>query len=215
MLCKKRFLLILDFEANCSGDKTRDHEICEFPVVLVDSVTGGDIVGELQFYVKAVHLSRISPFIEKLTGITDENIEGGISFEEALYNVESFLVARNLSAENCQVVTCGDWDLKTMFPRQVQLLGINPYSVSPTVMVLFQQLTNIKFVGIQAGLWTRKVNSMEAILRKLGLSLQGRAHCGLDDCRNIAQICKSLISQGIDPSIPAARRNYSTKENLR
>ena len=36
------FLLVLDFEANCSKQSERDHEICEFPAVLLD--LSGNIV---------------------------------------------------------------------------------------------------------------------------------------------------------------------------
>ena len=50
-----KYLLILDFEANCSNNNTRDHEICEFPVVLLDIETK-TIVDEFRTFVKPVKI---------------------------------------------------------------------------------------------------------------------------------------------------------------
>ena len=50
-----KYLLILDFEANCSNNNMRDHEICEFPVVLLDIETK-TIVDEFRTFVKPVKI---------------------------------------------------------------------------------------------------------------------------------------------------------------
>lgn len=69
----KEFYLVMDFEANCSGDNTRDHEIIEFPAVLVKSATG-DVVDEFHSFVNLVKHKQLSDFIKELTHITDEQV---------------------------------------------------------------------------------------------------------------------------------------------
>lgn len=40
---------------------------------------------------------------------------------------------------------------------------------------------------------------MAGMLGQLGLSLEGRHHSGIDDCRNIWRIIQQLLEKGLDP----------------
>ena len=83
-------LLILDFEANFSKPGSRDHEVCEFPCVLIRADTGAPIA-EFRSFVKPVMFSEISQACHELTGITDENIFSGKNW----IDVRSFVAGDN------------------------------------------------------------------------------------------------------------------------
>lgn len=114
----KAFYLVLDFEANCSGENTRDHEIIEFPAVLVRSDTHS-IVDEFRSFVNLVKHKQLSEFIKQLTHITDEQVNAGLEWNKCLFEFEMWCKKHSLTSANCAVVTCGDWDLKTMLPNQL------------------------------------------------------------------------------------------------
>jgi inhibitor of KinA sporulation pathway (predicted exonuclease) len=116
----KAFYLVLDFEANCSGENTRDHEIIEFPAVLVKSDTHA-IVDEFRTFVNLIKHKQLSEFIKQLTHITDEQVNNGLEWSKCLFEFELWCKKHGLSSANCSVATCGDWDLKTMLPNQLLL----------------------------------------------------------------------------------------------
>lgn len=91
------------------------------------------------------------------------------------------------------VVTCGDWDLKTMLPRQLTLTNTK---LSPKVSALLTNRVNIKFAFAKA--YNKKPKGMAGMLEDLGLNLEGRHHSGIDDSRNIARITAKLIADGYD-----------------
>jgi len=43
-----------------------------------------------------------------------------------------------------------------------------------------------------------KANGMMDMLRILNLKHEGRHHCGIDDCQNIANIVKAMGSEGYE-----------------
>lgn len=73
MELRKQFYLVVDFEANCSSDQARDHEIIEFPAVLVETKTG-KIIDEFRTFVQMITHQQLSDFIKNLTHITDEQV---------------------------------------------------------------------------------------------------------------------------------------------
>lgn len=195
----KPLLCVLDFEANCSNNNTRDHEIAEFPAVLIDSATG-ETISEFRHFVKPTKLKKISPFIHGLTGITDADVWAGLSWKDTLIEFEKWCTEFNITAETATVVTCGDWDLKTMFSRQLQISGMN--QISERLQGIFDCWTNVKETFRDAKSY-RCAPGMEGMLDDMGLELVGRHHSGIDDCRNIAQICRVLIlKHNQDLSIP-------------
>ncbi len=189
---EEKYLLVLDFEANCTANGVRDHEICEFPVVLLNS--RGENIAEFRTFVKPVRIRKISNFIHELTGITDENIATGMYWSDALIKFDEWCKDKGVNAGNATVVTCGDWDLKTMLPRQHSLC--KTYDLQSTrVRQLFETWTNIKLVYAEFKKY-RKLLGMTYMLSDADLPLVGRHHSGIDDCRNIANICKYLIKNG-------------------
>ncbi len=101
--------------------------------------------------------------------------EGLISKEEPSSPLKKFVF-----------VTCGDWDLKTMLPGECRFL-------CQTVPWYFSNWVNVKRPFADAT--GQQGKGMMRMLTLLGIQHTGRHHSGIDDCRNIAEIVKNLISQ--------------------
>ena len=117
--------------------------------------------------------------------------------------VETWLQDRMevLGYQNYIFVTCGDWDLKTMLPRQCK-------AFKEEVPAVFQRWLNIKnFYAEATGDGGKKKNGTVGMLEGLSLKLEGRHHCGLDDCRNISQILIELLYQRRDVDKKARYRS--------
>ncbi len=130
---KVSYLCILDFEATCSHDPQWVDEIIEFPVVVLKLLAGGEsqVVAEFERIVKPRLNPILTSFCTSLTGITQEMVDAGAEIESVLCDFEKFLV-ENVGLvlsppESVDTpflfVTCGDWDLRTMLPKQLNLLG--------------------------------------------------------------------------------------------
>uniref|UniRef100_M8BTI7 Uncharacterized protein n=1 Tax=Aegilops tauschii TaxID=37682 RepID=M8BTI7_AEGTA len=103
------FFVVVDFEATCVKDaRIFPQEIIEFPAVLVDGATG-----------------RIeSAFRRELTGIRQEDVDGGVDLGEALWMHDNWLKAATAGAGSLAVVTWGDWDCRTMLESECRFKGI-------------------------------------------------------------------------------------------
>ncbi len=188
-------LVILDFEATCESDRLPDpQEIIEFPSVLLD-LREGRIVDEFTSFVRPIHEPRLSEFCTELTSITQEDLAGAPTFTEVFAAHQAWLLGHDLmGGERAGViVTCGDWDLKTMLPVQCRAAE-PPINVLPAI---YRRWINIKkiFSKTRRG---SKAFGMSSMLRDLGLELIGRHHRGIDDCRNIARIAQALARQGAE-----------------
>jgi len=95
-------------------------------------------------------------------------------------------------------VTCGDWDLKSMLPRQCKQCNI-PVPTWTTSFINIkrtfdQHLNNRNGDGLfqisTAG------NSLGRMLHTIGLNFQGHMHSGLDDTLNIAALLIYLLKDG-------------------
>jgi inhibitor of KinA sporulation pathway (predicted exonuclease) len=191
-----QFLCILDFEATCddSIEPFSPQEIIEFPSVLIHVGDGFNpkIVSEFQEYIKPVRNPKLTEFCKSLTGISQCKVDGGSDFESALKRHAEWLaekIGARPTSENVIVVTCGDWDIKTMLPKQCELTGVD-------VPEYLRQPCNLKIVAQDFWGLRHPPKGMVHMLDRLKLPLQGRHHSGIDDCRNIARICMRLGSSG-------------------
>lgn len=197
----KTYYLVIDFEANCSGKNIKDHEIIEFPAVLVNAETN-EIISEFRHFVKTHSGKKLSKFIKILTHITDENMFNGLNFSDCLIEFEKWCHENEISSESTTIVTVGDWDLGTMLPSQLKMTGL---TLNEFLNNLFSSWTNVKeyFVAHAGG----KAMGMAGMLAYFELELDGHHHSGIDDCRNTVKICKKLSELGFDMTIPTFYRN--------
>ncbi len=152
------------------------------------------VVDEIQNYVKTRRIPKINEECTKLTGITQQMVESGVTFEEAIKRHNDWLFSHleeKPTKDNILVVTCGDWDLKQMLYHQayfekqaIQHIGSH-----------FTQWCNVK--DVFAKFYNmEKVNGMLTMLNALKLPLVGKHHSGIDDCKNIARVVCQMRKQG-------------------
>ena len=210
------YLVVLDFEATCdessNGSRFGPQEVIEFPLVVIEVATGETKAIFRRYVTPQVH-PKLTAFCTGLTGITNAMVapeSGALPFGTVWTQVEAFLREQNLlppltssSASSPSTastapphrwafVTCGDWDLRTMLPAQLSLLGVKKHEIplhytgwinlKPTFNSFYQPRIDAR--------------GMTDMLNKLNLPLVGRHHSGLDDCKNIAQIVCRMIDDG-------------------
>ena len=190
------YICVLDFEATCFNN-SKNHEIIEFPSILLKWENDTIIqVHRIQLYVKPKMYPIVSKFCRELTGITQEIVNQGIPLETAIEKHLSWLnTCSNNQLNKITIVTCGQWDLKTMLPQDLENInnGMRPDKI-------YTRFVNIKdlFEDVeQCGL----AGSMVQMLKYYNLELEGRHHSGLDDCHNIARIFRKLVDNGLTKQI--------------
>ena len=178
-------IIVLDFEATC-WEENKDHEIIEFPAIVLDLSTL-EVVDRLEQFVKPVRKPILSEFCKNLTTITQEQVDGGISLQEALHTHHTFCQ----QYPNSILVTCGDWDLRTMLPEDCRDKNLR-------IPEYYRRWVNIKN-AFRLFHPRCRARGMDGMLRELGLELIGTHHRGIDDCVNIAQIVAKFYAGGWRP----------------
>uniref|UniRef100_A0A453EJU8 Exonuclease domain-containing protein n=1 Tax=Aegilops tauschii subsp. strangulata TaxID=200361 RepID=A0A453EJU8_AEGTS len=193
------FFLVVDFEATCQKDaRIYPQEIIEFPAVLVDAATGR-LESAFRRYIRPKHHPVLTQFCRDLTGIRQEDVDGGVDLGQALRLHDAWLEAATtgVGTKRCggrlAVVTWGDWDCRTMLEFECRFKGIEKPSY-------FDRWINLR-APFQAALGGGgRVNLQEAV-RAAGLDWEGRLHCELDDARNTARLLVELMLRGVKMSI--------------
>jgi ERI1 exoribonuclease 3 len=184
-------LVVLDFEATCKqGGAPSPQEIIEFPSVLV-SLRERAVVDSFSSFVRPVHHPQLTDFCRKLTGIEQADVDGAPEFTEVLTRHRAWLASHDLADDGYAFVTCGDWDLVSMLPRQCAVAGVQV----ATLPRAYRRWINIKRVFTETVRKSRAYG-MTSMLQTLHLKLEGRHHRGIDDCRNIARIALALAERG-------------------
>lgn len=191
-------LVVLDFEATCDDQEPPDpQEIIEFPSVLLE-LDGLEVVSEFESFVRPVHNPVLTPFCTGLTSITQDQVDGAPTFPEVFAAHQRWLEANGLPLEPdasgelpYALLTCGDWDLQTMLPRQLRV-SEPPFDFMPHP---YRRWINVK---VPFRSWHQKMKraGMARMLEALGLELIGHHHRGIDDTRNIARLARALIERG-------------------
>lgn len=196
-------IVVLDFEATCQrGAPPAPQEVIEFPSVLV-SLREQAVVDSFSSFVRPVHHPQLSEFCRQLTSIGQKDVDAAPAFPEVLARHQAWLAGHGLTEENFAFVTCGDWDLVAMMPRQCAAAGISVV----TLPRMYRRWINIKRVFTDT---IRKSRSygMTSMLNTLKLPLMGTHHRGIDDCQNIARIALALAARGgvfaVNNRLPAA-----------
>ncbi|KAJ3085268.1 hypothetical protein HK102_000163, partial [Quaeritorhiza haematococci] len=136
----------------------------------------GEVVEEFHEYVRPLGNPTLTAFCTELTGIEQTTVDSADPFPDVLGRVEAFLA--KYDQQRSLVITCGDWDLKTMLPAQLAVSGCQ------TVPVWARRWCNLKIAFSQMS----SATSNRAV---------GRHHSGIDDARNIASIVRRMMKDGI------------------
>lgn len=178
-----QWYVVIDLEATTSDDGSlpRDEmETIEIGAVLVNATTH-ELAGEFQCLVRPVRHPVLTPFCCSLTGISQELVDSGEGFADAMR-----LLFRAMPLTEPGVVwgSWGQFD-DTQLRRDCAFHGI-PYEM-PRHMNLKE-----RFVAAQG---KRRRMGMAATLALCGLSLEGAHHRALDDARNIARLLPWCIGE--------------------
>lgn len=167
-------ILCVDIESTCWLNEPTPQgmrsEIIEVGYAVLN-YESNEITERGSIFVKPIE-STISTSCQQFTGITQERVDNGVSFEEACRTIEQDL--RGGSRIWC---SCGDYD-RGMFEEQCNRRGIKyPF---------IKQHLNIKpMCTILSG---KQVKGLGSILTSCGLQFIGRKHSGADDAYNVARI---------------------------
>ncbi|KAJ1567893.1 hypothetical protein HK096_008275 [Nowakowskiella sp. JEL0078] len=195
-----KYILVLDFEATCDNNKSfGPQEIIEFPIVVID-LKSNAIIAEFHEYVRPITNPGLTEFCTQLTGIEQITVDCANTFSEVFAQVQEFLQVNSFTTSNSIFLTCGDWDLETMLPAQLQLSKIPSSSI-------FSQWINLKvpFMNVFPEQKKTRLFGMVTMLNKSGIKLIGRHHSGIDDTRNIASIARELVRLGHPMNRPTKR----------
>lgn len=178
------YLLVLDFEANCSKTgKLACQEIIEFPVLAVNLATKR-VEFRFHTYVRPVVVPEITPFCTELTGITQEMVANAPDLPTVLHLFDDFMREKRLIDRKIAFATCGDWDLKTCLPMECKYKELE-------VREYFKVWVNVKMM------FPVKAMGMMEMIEMMKLQHQGRHHSGIDDAENIANVLISLLEAGV------------------
>jgi inhibitor of KinA sporulation pathway (predicted exonuclease) len=181
------YLIVIDFEANCiENGRLYPQEIIEFPAVPI-CITTKRIMRDKIFHHYCKINSKLTTFANKLTGITQEMCDNAPSFKSVLKLFNRWCYENGFTKENSVIVTCGNWDFLTAFPKQCEYSNV-------TVPNYCKKWINVK--DIYTDTYKEKAESMLNMLNKLCLKLEGQHHSGIDDSINISNICLKILEQG-------------------
>ena len=190
-------LIVVDVEATCWEGQPppgETGEIVEIGLTVVD-LAARRRVSRHRMLVRPAR-SQVSGFCTELTGLTQAEVAGGVSFAEACQ-----ILVEEYDARGRPWASWGDYD-RRQFERQCRAAAV-PY---PFGRPAEAGHTNAKAVFTKAyGL--RKRPGMDGALRIAGLPLEGRHHSGGDDAWNIAALVLDLAERGawVDPRASGSR----------
>jgi 3'-5' exoribonuclease 1 len=181
------FYLVVDLEATCDEDhKIPRHqtEIIEIGAVLADGQTLAP-VDELATFIKPVVHRTLTPFCTKLTTIHQSDVDGAPRFPEALAKLSQLIGGR-------EVLFCswGDYD-RNQLAQDASRHGVRlPFG---------PRHLNLK-AKFSEQLGEARGYGMAGALRRVGLSLRGTHHRGIDDARNITRLLPWILGRVRGPS---------------
>ncbi|KAG8687685.1 hypothetical protein FRC09_013351, partial [Ceratobasidium sp. 395] len=206
------YLLAFDVEGTCvqGADFNWPNEIIEWPVVLLkwsDKDADGrartlEVVDEFRSYVKPVWRPQLSDFCTSLTGITQANIDCAPQFKTLLRRFQAFLAKHGLvdprtgkPQKRFAFCTDGPFDVrdfcvKTAFINKLPMPEWLRQDVVDVRRIVHSYLSRTDAGKVYISR-TQSLN-MVAQLHALGMSFEGRQHCGMDDTRNVARILTEL-----------------------
>ncbi|XP_054126788.1 ERI1 exoribonuclease 2 [Melozone crissalis] len=215
------FLIVLDFEATCWGDRDRrGPEIIEFPAVLLNTSTGA-IESEFHMYVQPQEHPILSEFCTELTGITQNQVDQGVPLniclsqfmkwiqkiqkeKKIMFSTDSQSNATS-EAKACAFVTWTDWDLGVCLHYECRRKQLR----KPDILNSW-----IDLKATYRAFYNRKPKGLNGALQDLGIVFEGREHSGLDDSRNTARLAWRLICDGCVLKVTKSLDKAHQKSNL-
>lgn len=173
------FIIVVDIECTCWDGPTPPEEENEIIEVGICRLYHNGERGSKRSILVKPERSTVSPFCTELTTLTQEQVDGGVSFAEACMQIE-----KDYKTRPRVWASYGDYD-RQMFERQCMARGI-AYPFSPSHMNVKTLFTLLRGMHHDVG--------MAVALELLGLPLEGTHHRGDDDAWNIAAMLGKLLA---------------------
>lgn len=174
-------VIVVDVESTCwdgSPPPGEASEIIEIGICPLELSTGRRL-GKRSILIRP-RRSQVSEFCTRLTTLTPEQVNAGVTFTEACE-----ILRREYQSRERVWASFGDYD-RTMFQKQCESTGV-PYPFGP-------RHVNVKTLfAVGQGL-PHEVGMGDA-LELLGVALEGTHHRGDDDAWNTAGILASLLAK--------------------
>eukprot|EP00754_Rhynchopus_humris_P049353 Rhum_TRINITY_DN8346_c0_g2::Rhum_TRINITY_DN8346_c0_g2_i1::g.27422::m.27422/K18418/ERI3, PINT1; ERI1 exoribonuclease 3 len=185
---------VMDFEASGHNRDSTTWEIVEFPCVVVDAATGNAVGTPFHAYVRPTAARELSSFCVEQCGITQDVVDAAAPIDVVLEDFKAWVqqTQKDLAVKDFAVLTCGDYDLKTALRSEVRNKRLPPLPSYLRQWVNVKPLFAQRYIGANA----RGVG-MARMLQILRLPLKGRHHSGIDDCKNIANIVRHMLRDGV------------------
>jgi inhibitor of KinA sporulation pathway (predicted exonuclease) len=176
-------VLVIDVESTCwelpeVQGSNEISEVIEIGVAVVDTKKL-EIVQNDSIIVRPQR-SKISKFCTKLTTLTQDYVDQGMTFQAAMA-----ILKKNYHCEDRTFVSWGDYDRK-MFERNCRDYNIK-YPFGPRHLNLKNSFTLLHGLEREPG--------MDDALSHLAMKLEGTHHRGIDDSKNIARILIHTLSR--------------------
>lgn len=169
-------LLVVDVEATCwerPGDQppASKNEIIEIGIVPLSLI---DLkIGEPKSILVKPIKSKVSKFCTRITTLTQEQVDTGISFREACEKL-----AKEMDSQSIPWVSWGDYDRKQFLWQCEDFKCPYPFGAGHWNF----KDTFAKMMGFEHDL------SLPIALKFMGLEFTGTCHRGADEANNIAKI---------------------------
>ena len=173
-------VIVIDLEATCwdtpAEEMVNTSEIIEVGVCVLDVLTGE--IRNPQGLIVKPRKSKISPFCENLTSITQAMVDEGMRFERAIKILKmEYGVSRRMMA------AYGNYD-QNMLAKECDRSGIkSPFG--PTYL----NVSAIATLKLKAN----KRLGLSDACQQFGLSFEGRPHRGVDDAVMAAKLLWECI----------------------
>lgn len=172
-------IVVVDVESTCwkgSPPEGQKREIVEIGVCLLN-LKNGRITTSAGIFVKP-KFSTVSSFCTDLTGITQAQVDGGVSLASACQTLW-----KDYQCGQRTWASYGDYD-RIAFHKNCELKNVQ-YPFSRTHI-------NVKNL-FAARMKLNEEVGMDEALKMLDMKLEGRHHCGKDDALNVARILRWAI----------------------
>jgi inhibitor of KinA sporulation pathway (predicted exonuclease) len=176
-------VLVIDVESTCwelpeIQGKDEISEIIEIGIAVVN-INDLKIIKNDSIMVRPQR-SKVSKFCTKLTTLTQEMVNKGVLFSEAMR-----ILKKDYQSDDSTFVSWGDYDRK-MFERNCRDYEVK-YPFGPRHMNLKNSFTMLHGLDREPGL--------DTALDYLGMKLEGTHHRGVDDAKNIANVFIHTLKQ--------------------
>lgn len=174
-------IIVVDVESTCDEPQPSNFvsEIIEVGIAIVD-VNKLQIEKTDSIFIKP-QFSQVTPFCTKLTTLTQEQVDQGMSFSEACRKIK-----KEYNSLRRTWASYGDYD-RVQFERNAELYSGLKSPFGRTHI-------NVKnLMGI--GFAKNREEGMPRSVQHFGMVVEGTHHRGIDDAHNIAKVLIEILKK--------------------